>query len=247
MQNTKKFIRYARNFLLILIIGGLGGIIAERLVMPYLTTLPTISDIETLKKLDTTTIINKTENITISEDEGVIKALEKINASLVVARVYKNKVLLREGMGVLVTGDGYIATSNSLILDDFDKIDIVFGKEIITAEFIKKDSNSSLSLLKINKKDLTPISFVDMDEISLAQKVLLVGLYLDTHSLFVNLARIRSIVGNSVKLNIFTEEAVANGAPIINQKGELVGIAIIDTERNLSVASVKAVKETLKN
>lgn len=241
MQNTKKIIRYARNFLLILIIGGLGGIIAERLIMPYLTTLPTISDIETLKKLDTTTIINKTENITISEEEGVIKALEKINASLVVARVYKNKVLLREGMGVLVTGDGYIATSNSLILDDFDKIDIVLGEDIIPAEFIKKDSNSSLSLLKINKKDLTPISFVDMDEISLAQKVLLVGLYSDTHSPFVNLARIRSIAGNSVKLNIFTEEVVANGAPIINQKGELVGIAIIDVERNLSVASVEVI------
>lgn len=246
MYNVKKIVTYARNFLLILIIGGLGGVVAERLIMPYLTTLPTISDIETLKKLDTTTIINKTENITISEEEGVSKAISKINASLVTIRAYKNKVLLREGMGVLVTGDGYIETSYSLISNDFDKIDVVLGEDIITADFIKKDDASKLALLKINKKDLTPISFVDMEEVSLAQKVLLVGLYPDTHSQFVNLARVRSMTEDSLSLNIFTEESIANGAPIVNLRGELVGITLVDATHSLSVASVKTIKETFK-
>jgi len=246
-MKENKILKYLKNVVVILIIGGIGGVIAERLVMPYVTSLPTISDIETLKKLDTTTIINKTENITITEEEGVVKALSKINASLVVVRTYKNKVLLREGMGVVVTGDGYVVTANTLIGNDFDKIDVIFDDDIITAEFVKEDKDSSLSLLKIDKKDLTPISFVDMEDVSLAQKALLVGVYSESHSQFVNLVRVRSIVENNIKLNIFTEEIVANGSSVINLKGELMGIAFIDSKNILRVSSIVNVEKILLN
>lgn len=241
-----KFIKYLKNFVIILLIGGLGGVLAERMVIPYLTTLPTIRDVEnSLQTVDKTTIINRTENITINEEEGIEKVLSKIDASLVFLRIYKNKVLLNESAAVLVTGDGYLVTAESSLPPQFNKVDVVMGEDIIEAEVIKRDKSSLIAVLKIDKKNLTPVSFADAENIRLAERSLLVGMYFDSGNKFVNLTRIRSIAEESISLDDFTEETAANGTPIVNLKGELIGISLVDVDNNLLVVPVNIIEELL--
>jgi len=95
------------KFLLILIIGGLGGILADQFFLPYLATISPFSKIELIRQArDGTTIINPSEKITITENTALEQAIDKISPCLVAIQAYQGKVLISQGTGFIVTSDG---------------------------------------------------------------------------------------------------------------------------------------------
>ena len=87
------------KLILILIIGGLGGVLADQFLLPFLADAPFFSQIEFIERAkDGTTIINKTERITITENTAAEEAIRRINPSITAVQTLSkiNKLSAKE-------------------------------------------------------------------------------------------------------------------------------------------------------
>jgi len=103
---------------------------------------------------------------------------------------------------------------------------------------------NNLALLE-QRANLPVVSFINLDDLSLGERAILIGAGLNKDKLnyFVNLGIIRSINEEEVKINIIQESGLANGSPLINVKGEAIGLNLIDENGFIKVISVKDIKE----
>ena len=216
------------NIVLILIIGGFGGISADQFLLPYLSTN------------DRTTIINPTEKIIITENIAIESAVEKISPCLVLVQSYQNKNLINQGTGFLITSDGFLITSGDLVSLKATQYLVFRNSHSSAAKLIKKDLENNLALFQIEDKNLPVVSMVSLENLKLGERVILIGAELIGSELnkFVNLGIIRSINDHTLTLNIFEENILANGSPLINIKGEVIGLNLVDYKGLLRTISV---------
>ncbi|HLP02664.1 MAG TPA: DegQ family serine endoprotease [Opitutaceae bacterium] len=81
------------------------------------------------------------------------------------------------GSGVIVSADGYILTNNHVI-DGADEVKVGLdagGKRELVAEVVGRDPKTDLAVLKIDAKDLTPITIADSDALEVGDTVLAIG------------------------------------------------------------------------
>ena len=80
------------------------------------------------------------------------------------------------GSGVIVSKDGYIITNNHVV-EQADEITVTLadGKTELKATKIGMDSGSDIAVIKIEAKDLKPITFADSDKIKVGDVALAIG------------------------------------------------------------------------
>ncbi|MEI6712505.1 MAG: Do family serine endopeptidase [Verrucomicrobiota bacterium] len=80
------------------------------------------------------------------------------------------------GSGVIVSPDGYILTNNH-VLEGADKIEVGIGNSPrkYTAKKVGGDPSTDIAVLKIDAKNLTPITFADSDQLRAGDIVIAVG------------------------------------------------------------------------
>jgi serine protease Do len=80
------------------------------------------------------------------------------------------------GSGVIISADGYIL-SNNHVVDGADELKVTLNgsDEEYVAEVIGTDSHTDVSVLKINAKNLPPITMTDSDHLQVGDVVLAVG------------------------------------------------------------------------
>ena len=80
------------------------------------------------------------------------------------------------GSGVIVSSDGYIITNNHVV-EQADEITVTLadGKTELKAKKIGTDSGSDIAVIKIEAKDLKPITFADSDKIKVGDLTLAIG------------------------------------------------------------------------
>ena len=81
------------------------------------------------------------------------------------------------GSGVVVSADGYILTNNHVI-EGADEVKVGLdagGKRELVAEVVGRDPKTDLAVLKIDAKDLTPITIADSDALEVGDTVLAIG------------------------------------------------------------------------
>ncbi len=220
------------NIFLILVIGGLGGVLADNLLLPYLATIPPFSKIEFFRHAGNgTTIINPTEEIIITENTALEEAIERISPRLVAVQSYQNKTLINQGTGFIITSDGLIITAADLISSRTNNYWIIKNGDYLSAQVIKRDLENNLVLLKIDQDNLPVVSLVEPGDLRLGQRVVLAGIKLEKNELnrFISLGTIRSISDSTLKLNLIEEDTLANGSPLINIKGEVIGLNLVSS------------------
>jgi len=243
MSEIKKNIS---KLFIILIIGGIGGVLANQFFLPYLATVSPFSKIEFIHRTGNgTTIINPTERITITENIAVEEAIEKIIPCLVSVQAYKNKELLSQGTGLIITSDGLVITAANLAPAGADSYLIFRNNHSLVAKISKVDLENNLALLEIEETNLPVVSFIDFNDLNLGECAILIGAELNKSELsyFVNLGIIRSINEEEIKINIVQESGLANGSPLINVQGEVIGLNLVDVNGFIDVISVKIIKE----
>ena len=109
--------------LIIFIIGGLGGIL-----------LPSVFDRLLGRGDDRTTIVNKTEQVIISQDTATEKARQKNAASLVSIVSPTGKTSVIRGMGFIVGSDGLILTRREWVPSDDGAVSVAIGSETLPAK-----------------------------------------------------------------------------------------------------------------
>jgi serine protease Do len=138
------------------------------------------------------------------------------------------------GSGVIISADGYIVTNNHVI-DNSTDIEVVLNdKRSFRAKIIGKDPTTDLALLKIEAKDLLPISFGNSDDVKVGQWVLAVGNPFNLTSTVtagIISAKGRNISlldrANSIESFIQTDAAINpgnSGGALVDLQGQLIGI-----------------------
>jgi len=221
------------NIFLILIIGGFGGILADQFLVPYLSNG------------NRTTIINPTEKITIVENIAIEEAIDKVKSSLVAIHSYQNKNLINQGTGFFITSDGLLITSDDLVSSRATQYLVFRNSNSLAATLVKRDLKNNMALFKVEEGNLPVVSMTGLVDLHLGERVILIGTELVSAHLneFVNLGIIRSIGQQTLTLNLSEESSLANGSPLINIRGEVIGLNLVDSQGLLKTVPTDKIKE----
>lgn len=257
----------------VVVVAGLSGIAADRFIFPHLASKPWFSKSEFLKRsLETTTVINKTEQIFMKEEATVNKITGNNTASIVniisyseapvQAKSNSSSVAPKNSTGVIVTSDGLIMTYAPAINTDASKYKILTSDGgSFDAELAGIDSYSNLAFLKISASNLPTISFANSDDENPGEKIIAIGNDQGDYQNIFSSGLLSSFnttfnisgktVSSSEKLEgVFELDinsgAICEGGPVINYAGQTVGIAgsvLIDgSERPFVIPSNKVKK-----
>jgi serine protease Do len=79
------------------------------------------------------------------------------------------------GSGVVVSVDGYILTNNHVVAGaDNVRVTLSDGREL-TAKVIGTDEKTDVAVIKVDAKNLSPVTFADSDDVQVGDRVLAVG------------------------------------------------------------------------
>lgn len=206
---------------------------------------------------DPTTIINENAGVlkVVDQPEDIDSAeytarnaYKKVENSVVGVVTYYGNVGIAEesvgeGTGIIISSDGYIVTNSHVISDTKD-----IGVEIImtdgtsyVAAIVGYDTRTDLAVLKIDEENLTPVEFVNSEQIDVGQDALAIGNpggmeYSNSLTRGAVSALNRTVSSNSMVSYIQTDAAINpgnSGGPLLNIAGQVMGIntiKIVDTE-----------------
>ncbi len=138
------------------------------------------------------------------------------------------------GSGFIITEDGYIVT-NAHVIDGASKITVFLdGVEgEYPANVIGSDSVSDIAVIKINAKDLPSVELGDSDKLVVGESVVAIGnpygleLAGTVTSGIISSAN-RTITNSEREVKVVQTDAAINpgnsGGPLINSKGQVIGI-----------------------
>ncbi|MBT8399093.1 MAG: Do family serine endopeptidase [Rhodothermia bacterium] len=140
------------------------------------------------------------------------------------------------GSGVIVRSDGYIITNNHVI-QNAEELEVkLYGGDYYDAEVVGTDPNSDLAVIKIDGSDFPTIPYGSINNIRIGQWVMAFGSPLSEDLGNTVTAGIVSGLGRTSlalsRLNTFSSfiqtDAAINpgnsGGPLVNLRGELIGI-----------------------
>ncbi len=258
-KNKKKIL----NLFFILLVGGLGGILADQLLLPYLATVSPFSEIDFIKKAaDGTVIINQTEEIIITENTALENAVDKINTSLTAVESVKNGQVVSQGSGFFITSDGLIITSSKAALKEADSYQVYHNGDVYNGRLVNRSVKEKLALIRVEESNLPVVIWADLAVLRLGQRVVLAGLEIEKDntcpilpeeelaencvlSPFVNIGSVRQIDIGKGKLiiNIDKEDILMDGAPLINIKGEVLGLVSVGKNDSIEILPVSKIRK----
>jgi S1-C subfamily serine protease len=226
----------------ILILGAIGGLLFQVVVLPYLFTNPYFERFQFIKILkEREVVVNPKEEITITENIALEEAIEKVKDSIVLVRSKSKTGKILEGSGLILTSDGLILTLSDLVPQNYEIKVFLEGKEFTPKVLQRKND---LALLKIEEKNLKTISFADFEKINLGERVFLLGLIFENNleKMVVNEGIIKSFDENLIQTNI-PEAKDLQGSPLFNIEGQLVGLNTVDKEGKILALSIKEIRQ----
>ena len=143
-----------------------------------------------------------------------------------------NKKEAALGSGVIVSEDGYIVTNNHVVADaDEITVTINGSKKEYRAKVIGEDKDSDLAVIKIEAKNLEPITLSTIDEVKLGDVVFAIGNPFgvgQTVTQGIVSALHKNHVGINKYENFIQTDASINpgnsGGALIDSRGALIGI-----------------------
>lgn len=164
------------------------------------------------------------------------------------------------GSGFIIDKEGYIVTNNHVV-DNADKIEVLLKDEKkFDAEIVGRDVNTDLALIKIKSgRNLPVLKFGDSDAIKVGQWVVAIGSPFGLeHTITAGIISAKGrVIGSGPYDDFLQTDASINpgnsGGPLINMKGEVVGIntAIIASGQGIGFAIpvnlAKGIIDQLKN
>lgn len=136
------------------------------------------------------------------------------------------------GSGVILSADGYIVTNNHVVENADELLIKLNDNREFKGRIIGTDKQSDLALIKVEAKDLEPITVGSSESLKLGEWVLAIGnpfSLTSTVTAGIVSAKARNIgaTENSIESFIQTDAAINpgnSGGALVNSKGELVGI-----------------------
>ena len=228
------------NFLGLLVLAILGGLIAQQLVWPFLLQYPFFAQ---YKNEDQPIQVTEQNNIYIEENTALEEAVEKVTKSVVGVKTVTAEGNL-EGSGLVITSDGLVITLAELVPLGAD-FSFYLDGELASYQILKRDIENNLALIKLGEDNLKTLSFIKEDNIKLGKEVFLFGYLFEgkgTQSEIVNEGTIRKITDSLIETNIFEKEELL-GSPLIDVQGNFLGLNQINEEGRVVTIPINIIKE----
>jgi len=254
-RKTKKakLAKFVFFVVLIFIVSGISSIFSDKYIFPWLATQEWIKKQSFFKKaMDNVTVINKTEQVTVSENQDISGYTQKSASSVVeiVARQKGSKnavsILGQSESGVVVTSDGLVASYGDKFFSGAGaEYEVYFsdGKSY-SATVAQTDPFSNIVLLKLDNAENLPMAeFIAPEDVKTGMKTAVVGrsgfntemsLLLGITSEWAKSYSLAGPLASSEKLQgvLFADfagtESVDSkalaGAAVVDQNGNMLGI-----------------------
>jgi S1-C subfamily serine protease len=249
-KKAKKLAKFFMVVLFVFIIGGIGGVYFNQHVLPAIRANKWLSRINFLEKTaENVTVINRTEQVTIKEDDSVSEvASQASNAVVNIVSIQNQKDpvtkkamnVSESGTGVVVTSDGLIATYRSSIYESGATYQVfLYDGSRYTAALQGIDNYTNLAFLKIDAPNLSAISIGDSSLVDPGRKLIAIGNSFGEYQnryaagLLSNIDKTFNLSGQTVasteKLEGVLETDFLNqdsyiGGPVIDYNGDMVGM-----------------------
>ncbi|WP_303673956.1 trypsin-like peptidase domain-containing protein [Vampirovibrio chlorellavorus] len=170
----------------------------------------------------------------------------------------QSQVITGNGSGMILSKDGYILTNNHVV-STADKMTVTLndGRQF-PARLIGRDAVSDVAVIKIDAPNLVPVSLGTSDKLRPGEWVIAIGSPLGfdhTVTLGIVSALSRRVPDLNTNMSFIQTDAAINpgnsGGPLVNLKGEVIGIntAISGRGQNIGFAipvdTVKPIADTL--
>lgn len=236
MPRKKSRKKIILQWLAILLVGGFGGFLIEHSLLPALAQTNFCQRWQFFKNIDRgTTIINRTEEIKITENLAWQNIIERAFHSLVGITILKNETVILRANGLILTSDGLILMPNDLIGDEQTYL-INYSGENNPAKLFFQKPKSQLALVKVEKNNLPVMPMANPENLNLGEAVLLTGMSQDEKDNwlgFVNQGIISKLLPQGIVTTIVENDPLANGSLLLNLKGEIIGLNVFDENKNL--------------
>ncbi|HET8886196.1 MAG TPA: trypsin-like peptidase domain-containing protein [Salinimicrobium sp.] len=237
-----------KNFVLLVFVSILGGIITLGSYKLFFTEEPILSENSNYSTNFIPTNYTST-NLTSGEPLDFTEAAENTVHAVVHVKnvaihdqpqniteflygIRGGKALQGTGSGVIITPDGYIVTNNHVIFNASEIEVTLNNNETYTAEVVGTDPISDIALIKIDVDNLDYVPFGNSNNVEIGEWVLAVGNPFNltstvTAGIISAKARDLNEFDNNVQSFIQTDAAINpgnSGGALVNTRGELVGI-----------------------
>jgi S1-C subfamily serine protease len=257
MKVFSKIIKWVIVLACIAIVGGIGSVAIEHYIIPKFADSRLFSRFAFLNKAtENTTIINKTEQVVVREDDSVEKiASQSATAVVKIVSIADDTIAkitpvqtettpsFLVGSGVLVTNDGLIVTYRRAIMEKNAHYTVMlFNDTTYTADVVGIDNFTNLAYLKIKATNLPAIAFSNSNDVRSGKKLIAIATSAQGYQNQFSTALLNNIdktfnlsektVASSEKLEgVFTMDFLNQqeyiGAPVINYNGEMVGLVAV--------------------
>ena len=235
----------------VFLVGGAAGVFANQLFLPWLASFKFFDKIFWIYQSGkSSTIVNLTEKFYIQEETAVENVLNDLSPAMVGIRSEKKyssgkSQILAEGTGLILTSDGLVATALNLAPPSANKISILKDGEEWEAKILKRDETNNLILLKVEKTNLPVAKLAEDKDLKLGEKIILSGMDFSASGLtkFADLGFVRQA---SPLLIQFSDLKSITGAPLINLKGEVLGINALSKKGETEIILSNKIRELMK-
>lgn len=228
----------------VFVVGGFGGILFERTLIPWLAARDPFQAIPRLT-LERVTVVQPKEESIIDRAQAVEKAVEASRHAVVaVSRQDAAGNILAQASGLVLTTDGVIVVP-ARIVQGKGTVLIHRNGSAFPVAVLRFDAQTDLALLKSEISGFSAPSFVGSQDIRLGSSVFsLRGFVGDGGALEheVSLGVVRRVSANGTYTTSFITEAATVGAPVFTLEANVVGVL---GDRGLVSAS--AIQELLED
>ncbi|MFH0929807.1 MAG: PDZ domain-containing protein [Candidatus Moraniibacteriota bacterium] len=183
MANHKsKTVKLIFFIALIFVVSGISSVLVDKYFFPWIATSSALSKYKFFKKgMENVMVINKTEQVTVSENQDISGYISKSSSSVVEITMSgkTNQDQLGQSVsGVVVSADGLVASYGDKFFGSKDaayKIFVQDGKSF-DAKVALNDPFSNLVLLKIDGAENLPVAeFIAPEDIKVGIKTAVIG------------------------------------------------------------------------
>lgn len=224
----------------VFVIGVVGGIFADQILWPYFIERPLFYEY----RLEPVPInVTERKEVIIEENKALQEKVEKVEKAVIgiKTRTKQDEILL--GSGLIITSDG-LAVVFGKIMPKTGESMVFFNNSACSYQVLRRDDEKNLAIIKIERKNLPTVGFADFDGLRKGQRIFLLGKVSEKQGIskIVNQGIIRSFEKDFIITNII-EEKEAQGSPVFNIQGKLVGLSVINSDQKVRLIPSKDIRE----
>jgi S1-C subfamily serine protease len=188
-RKSLRIIRFLFFVLLVFVISGVSLFIINHYIIPRLSTEKWLNKYKFLQRAtDNVVVVNKTEQVTVSEDQNVSLYSNKSASSVVEivsqkiasgasSKKSSQNMQTKSGSGLVVTADGLIITYQEAILGDPAKYKIIAADgTLYDGRLVFTDPFTDLAFIKVDgAENFSTASFIAPEDIKTGAKVVAIG------------------------------------------------------------------------